>query len=59
MMDVGIDTILEQLNPSPSVKGSLQMHVKFGLNSPSLVQLAFTSHGSDRQGSGTERHIRE
>ena len=44
---------LEQLNPSPSMKGSLQVHVKFGLNSPSLAQSAFTSHGSDRQGSGT------
>ena len=29
------------------------MHVKFGLSNPSLVQSAFVSHGSDRQGSGT------
>ena len=43
----------EQLNPSPSVNGSLHVHVKFGLSNPSLVQSAFVSHGSGRQGSGT------
>ena len=43
----------EQLNPSPSVNGSLHVHVKFGLSNPSLVQSAFVSHGPDRQGSGT------
>ena len=29
------------------------MHEKFELNSPSLVQSAFTLHGLDAQGSGT------
>ena len=43
----------EQVNPSPSVNGSLHVHVKFGLSNPSLVQSAFVSHGPDRQGSGT------
>ena len=45
--------VLEQLNPSPSLKGSLHVHVKLGLSNPSLVQSALVSHGSDRQGSGT------
>ena len=48
-----IRDILEQLNPSPSVNGSLHVHVKFGLSNPSLVQSAFTSHGIFKQGSGT------
>ena len=43
----------EQLNPSPSMNGSLHVHIKFALKNPSLIQLAFTSHGSERQGSGT------
>ena len=50
------NSVPEQLNPSPSVNGSLHVHVKFGLSNPSLVQLAFVSHGSDRQGSGTVEH---
>ena len=48
-----LEPIPEQLNPSPSVNGSLHVHVKFGLSNPSLVQSAFVSHGPDRQGSGT------
>ena len=44
--------LLEQLNPSPSVNGSLHEHVKFALSSP-LSQSAFISHGSLSHGSGT------
>ena len=29
------------------------MQLKFAVSNPSLVQSAFTSHGSDRHGSGT------
>ena len=47
------NNVHEQLNPSPSVNGSKHLHVKLALSNPSLVQSAFTSHGSDRQGSGT------
>ncbi len=42
--------LLEQLNPSPAVYGSLHVHVKFGLN-PSLTQSALTSHGAAKHGS--------
>ena len=45
--------LLEQLNPSPSVNGSLHEHVKFALSSPSLSQSALISHGSLSHGSGT------
>ena len=43
----------EQLNPSPSVNGCLHVQLKFADRGPSLVQSAFSSHGFDRQGSGT------
>ena len=46
-------SIPEHMNPSPTVNGSLHVQLKFAVRRPSLVQLAFTSHGSDRQGSGT------
>ena len=48
-----------QLKPSPSMKGALQVHVKFSLIGPSLKQSALTSHGpgSDKQGSGTEIEV--
>ena len=45
--------LLEQLNPSPSVNGSLHEHVKFALSSPSLSQSALISHGSLSHGFGT------
>ena len=45
--------LLEQLNPSPSVNGSLHEHVKFALSTPSLSQSALISHGSLSHGSGT------
>ncbi len=48
--------LLEQLNPSPTVYGSIHVHVKFGLSNPSLSQSALTSHGPIRQGSGTNRY---
>ena len=46
-------SIPEHMNPSPSVNGSLHVQLKFAARGPSLVQSAFSSHGSDRQGSGT------
>ena len=49
-----ISYLLEHVNPSPVVYGSLHVHEKFELNSPSLVQSAFISHGLDAQGSGTK-----
>ena len=48
-----VSFLREQLNPSPMMNGSLHVHVKSALSSPSLVQSALGSHGSDRQGSGT------
>ena len=42
-----------QLNPSPTVNGSLHVQLKFAVRGPSLVQSALSSHGFDRQGSGT------
>ena len=45
--------LLEQLNPSPSVNGSLHEHVKFALSSPCLSQSALILHGSQSHGSGT------
>ena len=47
--------VLEQLNPSPSVKGSTQVQLKFELSNPSLLHTAFSSQGLDRQGSGTTK----
>ena len=44
----------EQLNPSPSVKGGLQVQPKLFVNNPSLMQLALGSQGLLRHGSGTE-----
>ncbi len=45
--------LLEQVDPSPTVNGSLHVHIKSGLSNPALTQLALTSHGFERQGSGT------
>ena len=47
--------IPEQLNPSPSVNGDWQVQEKPSVSNPSLSQMALTSQGSLRQGSGTTK----
>ena len=49
----------EQLKPSPSVNGGRQVQLKESLSSPSLSQIAFTSQGSLRQGSGTSTNFKQ
>ena len=43
----------EQSNPFPMVKGGWHSQEKLPLSNPSLLQTAFTSHGSLWHGSGT------
>ena len=45
--------VLEQLKPSPAVKGDRHVQVKFALSNPSRSQRALGSQGPDKHGSGT------
>ena len=52
-LDSYVLSLLEQLNPSPSVKGDLQVQLNRSLSKLSLAQSALMSHGPGRHGSGT------
>ena len=54
---INASSVPEQLNPFPSVNGDWQRHVKLSVSSPPLTQMALTSQGSLRHGSGTTFHM--